>query len=152
MGGRRKRDRSKRIRARTRRDPRVLTGILVKKRDAHLDEDKHAKARDEHKDRLDRVEEHRKKLIKMGFSEEAVNATTATGDEPVEPIDDEGDPQRKARIIKKRRVQGLVCSHLEQTSRRFHGVPPDATDKKQSRKRKGGAAPDPARYVPPPEN
>lgn len=151
MGGRRKRDRSKRLRARTRRNPRVLIGILLKKRDAHLDEDKWAKARDEHKDRLDLDEERRKKLIKMGFSEEAVNASSATGHEPVEILD-EDDPKRRAQIIKKRRVQGFVSSHLEQTSRRFHGVPPDATDKKQGKKRKGGAAPDPARYVPPPDN
>jgi hypothetical protein len=134
-----------------RRNPRVLIGILVKKRDAHLDEDKHSKARDEHKDRLDRNEEQRKKLIKMGFSEEAVNASSATGDEPVEILD-EDDPQRRAQVIKKRRLQGLVSSHIEQSSRHFHGVPPDATDKKQGKKRKGGAAPDPARYVPPPDN
>jgi hypothetical protein len=58
-------------------------------------------------------------------------------------IDEDG---KEHRII----ISGgeVAACHLEQASRRFHGVPEDATDKTSGRKRRGGASPDPARYLP----
>jgi len=130
----RRRKRTKKApRSQPRRDAKVLMGILLKKRDELLDEDcrhKRAAMRDEREQRL----------RAMGFSDAAmVHVKTQ----------DEADENEK---IDAPIPHGVADAFLEQSSRHFHGVPEDATDKKQGRKRKGGTAPDPARYVPLPDN
>lgn len=95
------------------------------KRDQHLDAGERERT-------YDQAERRRQKLLAMGFSPQAMR-----------PVRD----GEKAPL-----PHGVADAFLEQASRHFHGVPPDAADKKQGRKRKGGAAPDPARYIPPPDN